>query len=321
MTTDRSKVFSRRHLSRFLATLFYVIVAYVLVQYFKDIDWGKLSATDINWRVLGLALFSDLCIRFLHPGIWILILKEFGENIKDYWGLNLAYAKAWLGRYVPGKVAWIGGKIYFGAQQGVDVKVLTLGSFLESLIQLIAHFSLALFVMSFYTKGVLDQRIRMFALVSLAILLIFTYPPFFNRVTSLAYTMFKGKEIGARYALRFRTMYKIFSLLVLIGILNGIPAVLVCRSVVPSFDLTSNFFYVAGAGCFAGCMGILAVFAPSGLGVREGIFTIFLTVLFPREAILVILVVMRLSATIADLGFFLVSKGILHVSAHPRIEQ
>jgi hypothetical protein len=82
---------------------------------------------------------SDLCIRFLHPGVWILILKEFGENIKDYWGLNLAYAKAWLGRYIPGKVAWIGGKIYFGAQQGVDVKVLTLGSFLESLIQLIAH--------------------------------------------------------------------------------------------------------------------------------------------------------------------------------------
>jgi uncharacterized membrane protein YbhN (UPF0104 family) len=91
--------------------------------------------------------------------------------------------------------------------------------------------------------------------------------------------------------------------------------------VVPSFDLTSNYFYLVGAGALAGSIGMLAVFAPSGLGVREGILVVFLSALFPREAILMILVVMRLTATVADLGFFLVSKGIFHVGDRPSIEQ
>ena len=111
MTTDRSKEFRKRLVSRFLVALFYVVIAYVLVQYFKDIDWEELLRTDINWRAFGLAVLSDLCIRFLPPGIWIFILKEFGQTIRDYWGLNLVYAKAGLGRYIPGKGARIGGKI------------------------------------------------------------------------------------------------------------------------------------------------------------------------------------------------------------------
>ena len=88
---------------------------------------------------------------------------------------------------------------------------------------------------------------------------------------------------------------------------------LVCRSVVSDFNMMNNFFYLTGATNLAGSLGILAVFAPSGLGVREGILTVFLSQLFTKEIVLVCVVLMRLTATITDILFFIVSKGILMV--------
>jgi len=57
----------------------------------------------------------------------------------------------------------------------------------------------------------------------------------------------------------------------------------------------------------------LLFFAPSGLGVREGVLAVFFSALFPKEIVLVILILMRLVVTVVDLFFFLISKGILVV--------
>lgn len=123
--------------------------------------------------------------------------------------------------------------------------------------------------------------------------------------------MVKRKELEARYKFRFITLFKTFILFVGLSIFAGAITTLICKSVDITFDMTSNFFYVVAASSLAGSLGIIAVFAPSGLGVKEGVLAIFFSTLFSKEILLAILVTFRLFTTVVDILFFLISKAII----------
>ena len=59
--------------------------------------------------------------------------------------------------------------------------------------------------------------------------------------------------------------------------------------------------YRAGIWGVSAIMGILAIFAPSGLGVREGIIVAGLMLIMPQSDAMVISVVSRLWQTIPEL--------------------
>ena len=76
--------------------------------------------------------------------------------------------------------------------------------------------------------------------------------------------------------------------------------------------------YLAGAFSFSSIVGVLALFAPSGLGVREGILGI-LNASCPTSIALVVSVVSRLWLTLAELAavgvvFLLMKWGRLDVT-------
>ena len=75
----------------------------------------------------------------------------------------------------------------------------------------------------------------------------------------------------------------------------------------------SSILYLSGAFSLSSVIGILALFAPSGLGVREGILAIFLNQVMPTSVALVVSVASRLWITIAEL----VAAGIVYVFVRP----
>jgi glycosyltransferase 2 family protein len=60
--------------------------------------------------------------------------------------------------------------------------------------------------------------------------------------------------------------------------------------------------YVAGAACVAWAVGLVAVFAPSGVGVREVVYVWFLSSLYPRAALQGASVLQRLVTIAAELA-------------------
>jgi hypothetical protein len=60
--------------------------------------------------------------------------------------------------------------------------------------------------------------------------------------------------------------------------------------------------YVAGAACVAWAVGLVAVFAPSGVGVREVVYVWFLSTLYPRTALQGASVLLRLVTIAAELA-------------------
>ncbi len=305
--------FLRKHarlFGRIASVLCYLFVAYVLARYFKDIYWEKLLKTEVNWAILVAALVAETGTRFLLPPIWMFLLREFGQPVRHYWTLNFVYAKAWLGRYLPGKVAWVGGKIYFASQEGLDLTILTLASPLESVIQITANLVLGLGLVTVFSPTVLDQKVVIFSLTSLAILLGSTYPPIFNRLVRLAYKILRKRDLEVKYTLRVSTFWKTFLLFIGFSLACGFPFSLTCKAVVVDFNMAEHFLYIVSAATLSVSIGMLALFAPSGLGVREGVLAMFLAPLFSKESALVIVVLLRLSAVLGDVLFVGISQGM-----------
>ena len=69
---------------------------------------------------------------------------------------------------------------------------------------------------------------------------------------------------------------------------------------------------MTGAFSFASMAGMLAVFVPSGLGVREGILSFFLAQVMSTPLALVAALVARVWFTLVELGMALLSSVVLH---------
>ena len=306
-----------RHIGQIASLACYIVVGYILFRYFQDIEWSKLQRAHINSGALGIACVAEFGTRLILPVIWVFLLREFGQHIRDYWLMNAVYAKAWLGRYLPGKVAWVGGKIYFASKEGLDVTILTLTSPLESVIQIIANLMVGLGFMMLFSPAALDRSMLAFAAASLAVLMGCTYPPLFNRLVRFAYKLLRKRELDAKYSLRLSTFWKTFLLFVGFSVASGVPFSLTCRAVVPEFDVMRHFLYIVGASTLSGAIGMLALFAPGGFGVREGVLAVFFAPLFSRESALLVVILLRLLAVIGDLLFFAVSRAIVWLRARP----
>ena len=63
----------------------------------------------------------------------------------------------------------------------------------------------------------------------------------------------------------------------------------------------SEFLYISGVFGLSCIIGILAIFSPSGIGVREGILLMGLMVVMPEEYAMIIALVSRLWMTVSEL--------------------
>jgi uncharacterized membrane protein YbhN (UPF0104 family) len=74
----------------------------------------------------------------------------------------------------------------------------------------------------------------------------------------------------------------------------------------------SELLFVGGVYGLSAIIGIISIFAPSGIGVREGIMVLGLSLIMPSEYAVIIGVVSRLWATVAELilvlGAFIAEK-------------
>jgi glycosyltransferase 2 family protein len=93
--------------------------------------------------------------------------------------------------------------------------------------------------------------------------------------------------------------------------LNGAGFVLIVSSMM---TISPDMYIGLGATyILASIIGLLAIFVPGGLGVREAIIVLVLSVYFPVEQAIIVALVARFYATISDLGvglvYLILNKG------------
>lgn len=289
--------------------VFYALLLIFIFIYLGTIDYRRLVNIEFDWLFISFSILFALIARFWQVIVWFAILIGLGaKDILNNWNkLLFVFAKSWLGRYIPGTAPWIIGKIYFASKHGVSKHKLIVSSFLESIIQVIAMMLITLLILVF------DQRLvffdRWLLIVMTMIFLIIVQPRIFNQMISKIFYRFKSIKIEKEDEANTNTITRGLALYSIGAVFSGLSLFFLAKAVFPALDY-SNVFFIIGINSFASASGMLAFFAPSGIGVRDGVQFFLLSQIIPTEIALLAVILLRLLEICMDLVFFGIASAL-----------
>ncbi len=294
-----------------ISVIFFIFIIIFIVIYFGSIDFNNFQDVSINWFYLILAAILGLGFRYFGAYIWYVLLTDLGAKISDSKiELTYIYAKSWLARYIPGPAPWMMSKIYFASKNGVSKNKLAVSSLLEGMLQIVVTIGLSLiFLLISGQFDLIGLNSRVLMIVAVISSLIVLQPRFFNGLIRLAYRLLKKKEMEHEHYASGKTIRKGASLYIFGAVLSGLSLFFAAKSIFPELGY-DNLFFVMGVGNLAGAMGMLAIFVPSGIGVREGIQLVMLSLIMPKEIALLITIFTRIWGGVIDILFYAITSFV-----------
>jgi len=247
----------------------------------------------IKWPYLILAFLFVNAAYLVTVFIWTRLAMSFGLNAPI-----LSAGKAWfvsqLGKYVPGKVTLL--LVRLDAYRGYSKRKITVATGIEYIAMLASASVLSLVALASAFQ-IVPYYIRWFAGVGTILFLFLIWPPLSLHFINLILKFLKREQIEEfppyGLLLRFVGAY------VFAGLLQGMGLIFILNSLSP-VDFR-YFLIITGTYEVAGLIGIAAVFAPSGIGVREGVLFLVLPAFIPMPAVIIGTIAMRLIATFTEL--------------------
>jgi len=273
----------------FLAVL--ALVGRALFLQFRQVDWSK---TTLQGGFVAPALAAILAAKVL--GLWIYryMLASFDSPLS--W--PTAMAVSWLpqlGKYVPGKVASVAGAIYLLNRSGVSTAVAT------SAILILSGLSVATGLIAGVPLTLWPPISEAMPLawlwcgLLLAGGLVCLHPAVFSRAVN-----FVLRRMGRPALIMPRASRYVPPLIgsLIQWLLQGFAVWLLARAIgeVP-LGMAPLFISAVALGQ---TLGFVAVFAPAGLGVREGILLLIFNPLLGVDKAAVVVVASRVVVTLAD---------------------
>ncbi len=285
--------------------IFFGLIAVFLVVYMQSIDWDTVQALTVNWSYIAIGTVFGLGFLFLGAYTWRVILRALGagDKLPGYGRTTDVYARAWMGRYIPGTVTWIAGKVYMASTWGISKSRLSVSSLLEGGSQVAAFTFVGFMILGFDKRlDVLSSTVQLLLIGLGFLVLLILVPAVFNRILRLMLTFLKRKTDSDELNINNAAVSRAFGLYVLGALLFGIASFFVVWSVVPDLH-AGDVGFIIGTFCLATVAGMAAPFAPSGLGIRDGVQLILLTAIMPAELALAATVLLRLWSVAVDLLF------------------
>lgn len=263
-------------------------------------NWDNIQQYNITpnaYSVLGLLLFV---LSVIVTGMsWGKILERLsGKEVRTEDAVRVQIA-SWLLKYVPGQVGSFVGKVGWGAQNGFNKKDITISFMYENIMLLTSSLITTLPIMAVLFFDKLGANAGKFLPLLIAVpLFAVSTKPVFYRLINFALKLAKKKPLEAQYFLSFKELLTQQLAFLVPRILIGAGFVLICASIVPVNP--SQYLGLGATYILAGIIGILALFVPSGIGVREGVIILFASVYFSVETATLLALVARFYATAAD---------------------
>ncbi len=281
----------RRWASRALMVLVFGFVAWIILRNIREI---RQYEYEFRWMQIAGAFLAMCGAYFGMSLVW--------RDIAGSFGIHASFAEScriWLlsqlGKYVPGKMGIV--LVRLDAYRGHPGRSVAVATSVEYMAVLTANLTLVMLGV-FATPELLPPYIRWLAGMLIAGLLIALWPGIFRRVVNRALRIIKREpiEIFPSYA----QMLRFVTASLMPGLLQGAALFLTLNALTP---LSPAYFMTVTGTLFAAVLvGIAAIFAPSGIGVREGVLILVLSVFCPKATVIVAAVLMRLVMTAAELA-------------------
>lgn len=293
MAAENSK---KQIIMKIIKILFLAAVAFFLGKYFYD-NWDSFRSLDININI-GVFIGSML-LYFVYKltlaALWHYITRLDNAGI-SFKNAVTAYLYSILGKYIPGKVFMLAARIPAYEREGVPARKVTICFLLENVCTLLGAAFLFLISLLFFPNELLADY--MWAVIAFAVIFfICINPKLINVFLRMLGRLMKKDDLEIPFG--YFQMLKVVLLFIFNWLIVGTGFYLLTCSVYPLG--IEHLLYVGGVFGLAAIIGIISIFAPSGIGVREGIMVLGLSLIMPEEYAVIIGIVSRLWATVAEL--------------------
>lgn len=281
--------------------------AVVLIFYFLGrglvSNWGDLTSEDINVRpaLLLLSMVPAVAGIFGMSLIWARIVGYVAGGDRPPAGqLTKVFVYSWIGRYVPGKVAYVLGRFYLGQSIGLSSTALVSSIGYEMVLLMVAASAFAALTLV-PALAVQSENVLPYLALPVVALggVIALHPRVLGRALRFVLRMLGRESTEVDWLLPVPEMAKVVVFYFGVFSLNGLGLYLLIVSLT-SYS-PGHLPLVAGAYVLAGVIGMLSLFAPAGLGVREGILVGVLQLTMPLEVAILVSLAARAWATVVDL--------------------
>lgn len=282
---------------RLLKSVFLSLAIIFLACYFyKNADTYRNLDVSINWPVFAEAMLLYSLYMVTLASLWHYITR-LNQCAIGWFQAVTAYVYSILGKYIPGKVFMLLARIPAYEEAGAPIRKVTVCFFLENICTLLGASFLFLVSLLFFPNDILaDYQWAVLALV--IIFFICINPKIINFFLRILGKVFKKQDM--EIPMTYGQMVKVVLLFIGNWIIAGVGFYMLTCSIYPV--PMSEMLYNAGIFGLSCVIGILAIFTPSGLGVREGVLVLGLGLIMPGEYAVIISIVTRLWMTVSELA-------------------
>ena len=277
-------------------TIVVVLLSFWFV--WQQIQAGEIDVIDTLINSEPVIFLSVLCIFgviTLSPIVWKFLMLGSGANVSYrmcfaiWWTTNIA-------KYVPGKVSLIAGRVYVARRYGKGV---VLESFVWELIISISSAVLAgLFLLDL--EGI--STTTKMALLSIAIASLFPIisPKATQKIVRKPFALLGRGEWDEETTMTRRIYSITLALMMISWLLWGLAH----KFILLGLGIDASLLHLIGAFSIAWLIGFSAFFLPAGLGAREGVFTVNLTLFISGGVAGILVILSRLINIIAEVVAF-----------------
>ena len=290
-----------------------VVVLGVLAYVVRD-AWANAGDRIAGAHPLDLALavawLSAYYLLFVVGWIWIL----------GAWGIRLPYRNAlqaemvsMLAKYIPGGVWTPAARVVAVRRIGITDTSLVLSSMLiEAGLSAVA--GVLVFLAGMVTVQTVDANLLPL-LAFAAVVAVLLHPRVFGRVARVVFRPFGGSTPPP---LPYRLMLGLLGYYAFTWLVGGAALLFLVRSVGGAAG-PRDVIFLGGVSAVGAIVAVLAVIAPSGLGVREASMYGLLISIVPNGAALGAIVLNRLAITLVEAALLLVGALVFRLlgSARP----
>ena len=278
--------------------VFLVMSVVFIVTYFKD-DRDKISRIlDADLRLLGMAAIAQAAYFFATIMTWQkALLYATGKTVVLRESLSQILMVNF-GKYIPGKVWGMAARGKRLAEAGYDLEEITRASYLEQILLLLTGFALG------FLAAALVYASPLYALgfaLAVAGIVLFRYDD--KIINKIAHVIPPVSKLLRFFEVRLGGLevLKLSAGYLLVWLLLACAFMFVCTSVI-SVELTFANGLVFVLSLTAGFLaGFLALFAPGGAGVREGVGAALLTSIVTLEEAVLLMLLFRVWVVVAEL--------------------